>query len=205
MSQGSIRYESARRWPLVFPDVESLRTFWATLERFVVPTEAEAAAFREGTQTGSIQANVIAWVHGKMFTSVEDLLEYPQRNLHELRLEALGRPGHHVTIWMHLSKANTDLSLFRATGGYVFVSGTEVHNNSATMVFRDVVDTFLAMTRPATLWERLRRAPIVTKLSEAELYADSRAAKVRWQSWVGAAIISLLGGYAGAFFQQILK
>ncbi|WP_160665293.1 hypothetical protein [Pseudarthrobacter sp. ATCC 49987] len=199
MSEGAIAYQAARIWPLVFPDVESLRTFWNTLERFVTPTQEE-----KDSTNADLSPKVVAEVHGKSFASVDELMEYPQRDLQSLTLVATGRWSRHVRVVLHLRKSNTALPLFAAKGGYVFVQGTELHDATGGTKFVDVTDTLAAMTRPATLRERLTGAPLVTRFTEAEYYADSRAAKVRRQAWIGAAIISLLGGYFGAVFQQML-
>lgn len=199
MSPGAISYQAARSWPLVFPDVESLRSFWNTLERFVTPTDEEIQ-----TTIGDVSPRVTAEVQGHTFATVDELLEYPQRDLQSITLVAVGRPSRYVRVALHLRKSNTDLALFAAKGGYVFVSGTEVHSASEVIRFRDVTDTLTAMTRPATLRERLGNAPVVTRFTEAEYYANSRAAKVRWQAWIGAAVISLMGGYFGAIFKQML-
>lgn len=190
MSENAIAFESARSWPLIFPDIESLRLFWKVLEDYGKPGPDEVV----GPQSFE---RLVATIDGREYASVDELLGVPSRNIKNLTIWRDGPTGRHARIEFHMKKANTALPRFTATGGCVFLVGTDTFTRHQSGVkFSDVSDALLNFTRPATLKERWTGASVVPKYTEAEYYADTRANKVRWQSFglgIVGGILSAMG------------
>lgn len=196
---GAVGYTTTRTWPLVFADVESLNAFWATMERFADRRGAEGVNF--------LSPPVVALAGGRTFSSVEGLLLHPERDLGMVAFHAQGPEGFSLSVELSTRQLRNSLPQLAHVNGYVRISGHEPHDAESQMrvQIRDVTDALIAMTRPATRKELWSSAPVITKFTEAEYYANSRAAKVRRQAWLGSAAISLIGGYFGALFGVIFR
>ena len=195
-----LNYTMARSWPLTFRDADSLRSFLTLLHDFV-NDENRTPPRPDGTNEPYVPepGNVSVTVDGRTYTTVEEVLEIPERLLGEVQITAQGSRFRSFSVILS-NRAQAHYS-FPGSRPHVTIIAHEAQQYPVEDIRVNRVSTaFTDHTRPLTLLERARRAPVIIKRTESEYYADNRARKVRIQSWV----LGIIGGVVGAGLTRVM-
>lgn len=178
-----LAYSALRRWPLVFRDADSFRTFCELLSRFANGAPVEI-------QHG-----------GRSYDSVDSFLITPEKAMNHVLLSTRDEAGHDVRLQISNEPLSTAAPGAIGNTCFVYISGNEPqrrdHNETRFAAITEALEDY---ARPVTRYEKIRKRPVITKRTESEYYADSRARKVRRLSW----LFGILGGLIAAFGTHFL-
>lgn len=174
-------YDRHRTWPVRFRDWDSFKSFCSMAEDYL----------------------------GNLYISgardVDEFYNRPGPANTEVRIsvgdgtDEGGSFGVHMTTAPHWEQHSPNVLKY-----VTMTCKPPAQHNPAGISMDALVKAFDLYTVPLTRRERKRNAPVVTKRTEAEFYADEQARKVRRSAWVGSAVISVLGGFAGAWLKTAI-
>ncbi|WP_275779673.1 hypothetical protein [Paenarthrobacter sp. Y-19] len=170
----TLSFEIRRNWPVTFRDWDSLKAFLNLVSNFANGSRPHIG---DGKTT---------------YASADEFFSRPNPLNTELYVQASAGGKSfslHLTTQAHYPDHGTQEKSF------VTITATELQQAQVNQIWvADLFDEFDRLTKPLTRFQRWRNRPVVTKRTEAEYYADRRAAKVRWQSWA----LGVVGGFIGA-------
>ena len=170
----TLTYYVRRTWPVTFRDWDSLKAFLNLVSKFA---NGSRAYIGDGKTT---------------YESADEFFGRPNPLNTAIYVTASAGPK---SFSLRMTNKEHDSLPGGQEGTFVTMEATELQQAQPNQIWvADLFEEFDRLTTPLTRVQRWRNRPVVTKRTESEYYADRRAAKVRWQSW----LLGIVGGFVGA-------
>lgn len=184
-----LSYRMLRTWPVYFRDKESLKAFISKMQEFANP----AASQEESLDN---PANPVFRSGDQNYDNVEAFFQSPKKSRTAVTISIWNNRGNRFSMTMSSRAKQTAFDAFDVPS-HVLVTAEEPLRHAASDVrVRDVMASFIEHTHPMTRRQKWdgKHSEVVSTMTEAEYYADSRARKTKIQSF----LLGIVGGVASA-------